>query len=317
MELRPLGFGEIFDRAITLYIRNFIPFAGIVSVFIVPVAVLQYFLDRASLPQWDSMMQILQHPGKSAPTPPPLPVFLTSPDQAALFVAVILVAWLLWPFALNACAVGVARLYRGGTVEFGACYRASLGRWRSVIGLLMLEVLIFIAWYLSLVAVVLLIVVGAVAVAQTGSGGVVISALLVFAGLLFVLAWLLVLAPLVVAVSFSMNAVVIEDRTAVLALHLGFTRVFNRREIGRASLFGLAAGAVMMAASALISVVLLIAVALHLILFEVFLSSLFRAAFTPFSVVLLAIYYFDVRIRREGFEIESELDRLTESPRVA
>ena len=32
MELRPLGFGEIFDRAVTLYIRNFVPFAAIVMV---------------------------------------------------------------------------------------------------------------------------------------------------------------------------------------------------------------------------------------------------------------------------------------------
>ena len=38
MELRPLGFGEIFDRAVTLYIRNFVAFAGIVLVMIVPFA---------------------------------------------------------------------------------------------------------------------------------------------------------------------------------------------------------------------------------------------------------------------------------------
>ena len=65
MELRPLGFGEIFDRAITLYIRNFVPFALIVGVMIVPLAVLQYFVDASSIPQFDAMMKILTHPGKA------------------------------------------------------------------------------------------------------------------------------------------------------------------------------------------------------------------------------------------------------------
>jgi hypothetical protein len=61
----------------------------------------------------------------------------------------------------------------------------------------------------------------------------------------------------------------------------------------------------------------LVAITLHLLALEVFVSSLFRAAVTPFSVVLLAIYYFDVRIRREGFEIETELDRLAAEPAPA
>ena len=42
-------------------------------------------------------------------------------------------------------------------------------------------------------------------------------------------------------------------------------------------------------------------------------TSIFRAAITPFSIVLLAVYYFDVRIRREGFDLEAGLERLVES----
>ena len=62
MELRPLGFGEIFDRAITLYIRNFVPFAAIVMVLVVPLAILQYFLDLSSQPQLDALVRIFTHP---------------------------------------------------------------------------------------------------------------------------------------------------------------------------------------------------------------------------------------------------------------
>jgi hypothetical protein len=48
----------------------------------------------------------------------------------------------------------------------------------------------------------------------------------------------------------------------------------------------------------------------HLPSVEAIIESLSRAVIGPFGVVLLAIYYFDVRIRREGFDLESSLERL-------
>jgi hypothetical protein len=313
MELRPLGFGEIFDRAITLYIRNFVAFALIVGVLIIPLAVLQYFVDVSSVPEWDSLMKIFTHP--NAPPPPPvLPSFLRSPGTLALFGALIFTVYLLWPFALNACAVGIARIYRGRPVDFGACYRASLQRWPRVIGLLFVELGVILAWYCSFLVLMLLGVVVAVAFARVWAVLGVIAAL----GLiLLALALLLSIAPLIVALTFSMYAIVIEEQPVFAAVRTGFSRVFNRKEIWRAVLFSLAAGAIMMGASMLISVLVMFAMLLHWVALEVALTSLFRAAAAPFSAVLLAIYYFDVRIRREGYEIEAGLDRLAAAPQPA
>jgi hypothetical protein len=313
MELRPLGFGEIFDRAITVYIRNFLPFAGIVGVLIVPLAVLQYFVDASSIPQWDQMMKVLAHPDQTPP-PPVLPSFLTSPAALAAFVILIAVVWFCWPFALNACAVGVARLYRGRPVEFIPCYKASLRRWPSVIGLLIIEFLLLVAWYLFFVIVSVLAVVIAIAFARLA---VFLGVLGGIAAGIVILAALLTVAPTIVALTFAMNSIVIEDQPVFAAIGLGFSCVFNRQEFWRAILFSLAAGAVLMGASTLISVLVMVAMVAHLVALEVVLSSLFRAAVTPFSVVLLAIYYFDVRIRREGFEIEAGLDQLASVPTVA
>jgi hypothetical protein len=53
------------------------------------------------------------------------------------------------------------------------------------------------------------------------------------------------------------------------------------------------------------------ALLVHAVAVEVVLGSLLRAAFTPFSIVLIAVYYFDVRIRREGFDLEAELERIS------
>ena len=127
---------------------------------------------------------------------------------------------------------------------------------------------------------------------------------------LIILAYLLALAPLFVALTFAMNAVVIEERPVFAAVGLGFTRIFNREEFWRSMLFALAAVAILGGAGMVVGAFSYLALYFHWIWAEVIVSSIFRAAITPFSIVLLAVYYFDVRIRREGFDREAGLERL-------
>jgi hypothetical protein len=313
MELRPLGFGEIFDRAITLYIRNFVPFAVIVSVVVLPLAVLQYMIDLSSIPQFDQAMKILTHPN-APPGAPVMPSFLTDPKVAILFLLTMVVAYTLYPFSLNAVAVGVARLYRSRPVEFVPCYRVSLRRWPQVFGVLAMEFAVFIAWYVAFVMVVVLaiLLVASIARVQVALGvitGIVASVV--------ILAGLLVLAPLFVALTFAMNSAVIEERPVFASIGLGFARIFNREEFWRSLLFALASLAILGGAGAIAGVFSYAALIYHQVFIEVVVSSLFRAAIAPFSIVLLAVYYFDVRIRREGFDLEAGLERLTEDAAVA
>ncbi|MGA8532552.1 MAG: hypothetical protein WB615_00425 [Candidatus Tumulicola sp.] len=311
MELRPLGFGEIFDRAITLYVRSFWPFFAIVLVLIVPLAVVQYVLDSSQSAQLYEVLRVLQHPNSP---PPAMANLFGSPAQIAALVLTGLIFYALWPFALNAVAIGVARLYSGRPVEFGACYQAVLPRWAAILGTLLVQFGIFIAWYVAFIAVLfssmLLATIFAQAWLPLGIVGF-------FAAAVATLAALLVLAPIFIALTFAMNAVVIEKRGTVAAIASGFTRVFNRGEFWRALLFALAALAVIAGSSIVISVVAFAAILVHAIAVEVVLGSLLRAAFAPFSIVLIAVYYFDVRIRREGFDLEAELERLNPASAVA
>lgn len=307
MELRPLGFGEIFDRAVTLYIRNFVPFAVIVGVLIVPVAVLQYFLDVAAQPQFDAMFQIFTHPGQTPAQP--IPSAFSSPAYDALFVAMILITYAIWPFTLNAVAVGVARLYRNQPVEFRACYQVVLGRWRQILGMIGLEFLVFLAWYVALVVLIVVFALVAASVSAIAPTAVFWVAFTI--GLVGFFVLLPTLAPLVIALTFSMYAVVIEQRPVVESLVLGFARVFNKREFWRSVLFAVAVFAVILGASAILSFIAMFAAVAHLPLLETAVDTVSRALITPFGVVLLAIYYFDVRIRREAFDLEASLERLT------
>lgn len=81
MELRPLGFGEIFDRAVTLYVRNFLAFVRIVVVAVLPLAVFQYIVDVALTPQLQAIMTTLEHPAAKA-SPAILASLFTSPLTA-------------------------------------------------------------------------------------------------------------------------------------------------------------------------------------------------------------------------------------------
>jgi hypothetical protein len=314
MELRPLGFGEIFDRAITLYIRNFIPFAGIVAVVVLPLAVLQYLIDLSSMPQFDQAMKVLTHPNAPVTEKPVMPAFLTDPRVAALFVITMLFAYAVYPFALNAVAVGVARLYRGRPVLFAPCYQASLRRWPQVIGVILLEFAVLVGWYVGFVIVTVLLVMLTFFVGQAQLAlGVVVG---IISGLL-ILASLLILAPIFIALTFAMNAVVIEQRPAIESIGLGFRRVFNREEFWRSILFAIASAAILGGAGMVAGIFSYAALIFHQIALEVIVSSLFRAAIAPFSIVLLAVYYFDVRIRREGFDLEAGLERLAEGAPAA
>ena len=146
MDLRPLGFGEIFDRAITLYVRNFWPFLAIVLVLIVPLAVIQYVLDSSQLAQFDQAIRVFTHPNAPAPA---LASLFSSPGDIAAIAAMLLIYYALWPFVFVAVAIGVARLYSGRPVEFGACYRSVMPHWGAILLTQLVAVVVFIAWYVA------------------------------------------------------------------------------------------------------------------------------------------------------------------------
>jgi hypothetical protein len=120
-----------------------------------------------------------------------------------------------------------------------------------------------------------------------------------------------VLAPLVVALTFSMYAAVIEERGVMDSVRLGFSRVFNRTEFWRALLLSIAAGAIVLGASTTFSALAIVAAIFHLTALRAIIETIPQLVISPFGIVLLAIYYFDVRIRREAYDLEASLERLT------
>src|SRR5579872_1085801 len=112
--LRPLSLGEIFDRAVTLYVRNFAVVSLIALVVALPLAVVQFV---AGLHQSASIQQLLdqiQHPGKT-------PVPQSGGLETALIFATIPLSIALNGFMIVAMASAIGGIYRGESPEWTAC----------------------------------------------------------------------------------------------------------------------------------------------------------------------------------------------------
>ena len=276
-------------------------------VLILPLAILQYFLDVNSQPQFDALIRIFEHPAEAGRGQ--VNALYNSPAAIVVLIVMVFLTYAIWPFALNAVAVGVARLYGNRPVEFRACYEAVLRRWLQIVGLLGMEFLILLGWYIATVAIAVVIVLVATLL---GAASGILPFLFGFGAAIFVvLVMIPLLAPLFVALTFAMYSTVIEERGVMASIGLGFARIFNRTEFWRALLFSIAAGAIIAGASTMFSILGMIAAFVHLPGLQAIIESLPRAIIAPFGVVLLAVYYFDVRIRREAFDLEAGLERLT------
>jgi hypothetical protein len=95
------------------------------------------------------------------------------------------------------------------------------------------------------------------------------------------------------------------------AIGLGFSRIFDRRELGRAALMVLALFAISLGMYIVLALLAALAegVTHNLTLYELVTAPLSLISST-FTALLFAIYYFDVRVRREGLDMQSALERL-------
>ena len=220
--LRPLGVGEIIDRALSLYVRNFVIFtATILVVILVPFGIGEYLLAGAQGNQLQMIFQILAHPNA------PLPASATQPFGGAPFAqvgiafAMLFVGGILAVFANNAVAVNVAAIYTGRAPSVGGSLRLAFSRWSQLLGLLLLEIVAAIGAYVALVLLIVGVVFAAIAIGAAfpaASRSILLIVLLVVVAIVLFFALLMLALIFVVALAFAGYAVVIERKSAIEAL---------------------------------------------------------------------------------------------------
>jgi len=296
--LRPLGAGELLDRAVTLFVRRFVPIALVAAVVLVPVLVLSAFMVQSPA----DVLGLLGNLGSGARPSPEVMRELRAADTNGIWITMVsgLARLLQW----SALVAVVAAAYGGTTISLRTAYRIGLRRWLAqlfvAIQFAIISLLAFIPWimlYLALVFALTFITavvkVLAIAVVVAVIGGLVVVALaVILAGWLFI------------AYSLATIAVVTEAMHPVTAVTTGLSRAFGASTRWRS----LAAG--------LIAILLNFATALPMVAVGALLTELthVRAAYWATVGVgdlltqclmgtFLVVYAVDVRVRREGIDL--------------
>ncbi len=303
-DLRPLGIGEIVDRAVTIFVRNFVMFCIIAAFVTIPVAIAGYFAALGSAGALESILKQVQHP---------TPASQAFPAIAPWYFLVIVASLLLTPFMYVAIGSAVGQLYASRTSDWKEAYAVALRHAGAILMLVLTAVFVYIA-----------VVLGGAIVFGIGGGiaAVVVQVqpavgiLLIVLLLPLALAYVIVFMLCYLAMALAFQAIGIEEMSFGSALRASFARVFNRRELGRSALICLVFVALEIALMLLSGAVSLALGATHqLLIVQVFQAVLSLIA-TGFMGVLIAVYYYDVRIRFEGLDLHAQIDALQTTPQT-
>jgi hypothetical protein len=306
LNLRPLPLGELLDRAFTLYFRNIVAFSALLAVVLVPSVIVSYIQTRQL---FGAYISLIQHQIAAPNSTPDLSALTAAAPSPALTALQLAFAFIIIPISYAAVVVGVSRAYVGLPVTFADCYRQALRRWLAVL------ILIFIWFVLALFAFFAFFLVLGISAGVIGALGSLLGRGIgvVLAAILFLLAIASIgLAILLYLTSaMSLVAVVLEKVDPFRALGAAFARVFGGRQFwkGFALAFALAgiyfgATAVFGGAGALLAFFLK-SPALYIVCL-----GLMQLFFVPFAVVTAAVYYYDLRIRRDGYDLQMLIDQL-------
>jgi hypothetical protein len=317
VDLRPLSLGELLDRTFTYYREQFWTFVGIMvpaEIVIVATGLLLLALGLG--------------PTMGLGTRPVTP----SQQIAAfgmLFATVsisLLISLLARSIALGATSFAVSKIHLGSRTTIGEAYRSLKGSVGRVIGLYGLYILIVIAVYLMVIAGVLLVAgLGALVVPLASMSGGPVAGILI--GLLVVLAAIgaIVVAAIVcVRYSLAVPALVLEKLGPVKALTRSSALAKGRlKQIFLACLLmSLIAAVISMSIETPFWVVGV------LLGFKFGHNPLWLAAPAtiaggfggalgyPFLTIVLTLFYYDSRVRMEGYDLQVMMSSIGPAPEM-
>ncbi|MHB8141278.1 MAG: hypothetical protein ACYDHD_08540 [Vulcanimicrobiaceae bacterium] len=296
--LRPLDAGELLDRAITLYVKNWTLFVWIGFV----VALLRQVFYRAL-----TAFVVRWFPSNSG-------VGSSSPnhgDPALRMLDIVLglvVGGLLLPLLYAACAQAVTLLYEGERPSVSRCFRVALQRWPRC---LLPAALAMISIAVLLIGIAAAAVVIFLAIKTMGQGDIML-AVTIYAVILVALVVIAVLGALsLVASTYALIAAGLEPSAPGKAVQVGFVRVFARIERGRALVLTVGAIPALVAVggtyAAVRSAVGNISWARAPV--ENVVQVLLGAVIQIIVPIIFTLYYFDVRMRWDGLDLADAFAR--------
>lgn len=306
LNLRPLPLGELLDRAFNIYFRHIVTFTALLAIVLIPSLLVTYFQTRGIFGWYISTIQHQITNPRSSPDLSALNSFAPSDFWTGIQL---IIGFVLIPMSYGAVVVGVSRAYVGLPVTFVDCYRQALRRWLPVMILMVLWIV------LAAVSIIMFAIVGgifgAIGAMVAGALG---SPIFGFFFAVIVIALMLAIIGVVIMIyltsAISFIAVVLEKVDPIRAMGEAFARVFGGAQFWRGFVLAIAltgiyfGGSLVIGGGGAVLAFLLKAPAMYIIF-----AGMMQMFFVPFAVVTAAVYYYDIRIRHEGYDLQTLIDK--------
>ena len=317
IELRPLTLGELLDQTFSLYRKHFLLFVGIMAapmLIVVAMNLLLFGVSETPLPDLNT-----------ANTPEARQAAALMVWQVLLGVWVMgLIYWVVYGIALGATTIAVSEVYLGRTTTIRHAYDSIRGKILEIIGLLIAGIVIIFA---ALIGVVFAAgIVAAVAVPFITSLGPVWTVIAgVIAALALVAVTFGVMILLSLSFSVSLPALMLENAGIIGSLKRSFALTRGRRRY--IFVIGLLTTIITYIAAFVFQGPFWLATAVVWGLegsvpfwmnsLAAVAGGLGMAVSGPLIMIALVLFYYDLRVRKEAFDIQlmmQALDRVSGSP---
>lgn len=307
-DLRPLTLGELLDRSFSLYRRHFWLFVGIMAL---PSLIALAFGVIVAL----FNPQPVNPESVAAGDTQPAEILGAVVWFAAAMVGMVIVYFIAYAVALGATTVAVSELYLGRAITIRAAYaplRGKVGRLALLLALLGVRMVggLFLG-FLTM----------GIAVAIGASGSPILAAFIMLGGMALAVAlWVWVILRYAV----SVPAAVLEDETATAAIQRSID--LTRGSLGRVFVLLLFTMIITYAVLAIFQGPFIVAAAMAgpetsavfwLNLLGTITGSIGGAFTAPLMIVAFAVLYYDLRVRREGLDLQLMMANLDAGTGVA
>jgi hypothetical protein len=294
-DLRPLSTGEILDRTFQLYRSRFAMFAGLAAL---PAAV--NFVGGAA----GVLFMGAEHLASHGHT---MNQMVRSATSLSISGITILVVFVVNGITLAATTWAVAEIYLGKAASMRAAWRSATGDWIRYVRVVLRQYW-SVLWPMMAGGAVL----GSLFVVPGMRARGVTAVIAVVAGMLLFGAFLYAIYA-AIRVSLAVPAAVIESLKANAAVRRSMELLTERKV--RIFLMWLLIFAMTIIVGVIVSPLQFLALRAHTVerylLQMLYLTGIFfsRLLVLPVGAIALCLFYFDERVRHEGFDIEFLMDR--------
>jgi hypothetical protein len=302
-ELRPLGAGEMLDRAITLFVRRFAAIVAVLAVVSVPLIVLQALAAPHAAHVFGDLARVFSAAGNPAASRAAADAIAADDRTGPVTVIVLLAAAIVRPLMWCALVTVLAAAYAGVQTSIGDAYRFALRRWFPLI-LVSLTFAVLGGFAAVPIIIVYLLVLLAV-VAFSALHYTVALVIVGVVGVLLVIGLAAVIGALVLmAYELSAVAVVTETASPVEAIGIGMRRAFAPGMKRRTVVGGLVVLLVSQVGTLpLIGVAAVVAAVTHVDALYFAIIGVGTVLLDGIVAAFVVVFAVDARVRREGFDL--------------